>query len=61
VQFQREKWLKKWNRKRKLDMIEKENPDRNDLYIRLSIMWIPALAEILRGQIILHLKARLSM
>jgi len=29
----KEKQLKKWNRKWKLDLIEKDNPDWNDLYI----------------------------
>ena len=33
--IQREKQLKKWNRKWKLKLIEKENPDWNDLYIDL--------------------------
>ena len=28
----REKRLKKWNRQWKIDLIEKENPDWNDLY-----------------------------
>ncbi len=30
--IQREKRLKKWNRKWKLELIEKENPDWKDLY-----------------------------
>lgn len=33
--IEREKQLKKWNRKWKLDLIEKENPDWNDLYNNL--------------------------
>ena len=33
--IQREKQLKKWNRKWKLELIEKENPNWNDLYIDL--------------------------
>jgi putative endonuclease len=33
--IQREKRLKKWNRKWKLELIEKENPNWNDLYERL--------------------------
>ena len=32
----REKVLKKWNRKWKLDLIEKENPDWRDLYYELG-------------------------
>ena len=31
----REKQLKKWNRQWKKELIEKENPEWNDLYIRL--------------------------
>ena len=31
VALQREKQLKKWNRKGKLELIEKENPNWNDL------------------------------
>ena len=30
--FQREKQLKKWNRKWKMELIEKHNPEWNDLY-----------------------------
>ena len=33
--IQREKRLKKWNRKWKLKLIEKENPNWNDLYEQL--------------------------
>lgn len=33
--IQREKRLKKWNRKWKLELIEKENPDWKDLYNEL--------------------------
>ena len=33
--IQREKQLKKWNRKWKLELIEKENPDWKDLYEEL--------------------------
>ena len=36
--IQREKQLKKWNRKWKLELIEKENPDWKDL----SEDWIPS-------------------
>ena len=32
----REKRLKKWNRQWKVDLIEKSNPDWNDLYENLS-------------------------
>ncbi|HZX35231.1 MAG TPA: GIY-YIG nuclease family protein [Thermodesulfobacteriota bacterium] len=34
--IQREKCLKKWNRKWKLELIEKENPDWKDLYKDLA-------------------------
>lgn len=34
--IQREKRLKKWNRQWKIDLIEKFNPDWNDLYDELS-------------------------
>ncbi len=30
--IEREKTIKKWNRKWKIDLIEKSNPNRNDLY-----------------------------
>lgn len=30
--IQREKYIKAWNRNRKLKLIESTNPDRNDLY-----------------------------
>ena len=33
--IQREKRLKKWNRQWKIEFIEKENPEWNDLYFRL--------------------------
>jgi putative endonuclease len=33
--IKREKQLKKWNRKWKLELIEKRNPDWNDLYEEL--------------------------
>lgn len=33
--LRREKQLKKWNRKWKLDLIEKDNPDWIDLYYKL--------------------------
>ena len=33
--IQREKRLKKWNRAWKIDLIEKSNPDWNDLYFDL--------------------------
>jgi putative endonuclease len=33
--IQREKTIKKWNRKWKLDLIEKENPEWKDLYNNL--------------------------
>ena len=33
--IQREKRLKKWNRKWKIELIEKENPNWNDLYEQL--------------------------
>jgi putative endonuclease len=33
--IQREKQLKKWNRKWKIDLIEKSNPAWNDLYSTL--------------------------
>ncbi len=33
--IQREKQLKKWNRSWKIDLIEKNNPDWNDLYVDL--------------------------
>lgn len=36
IAIQREKQLKKWNRKWKLDLIEKENPNWNDLYNNLQ-------------------------
>jgi len=32
----REKQIKRWKRKWKLDLIEKDNPDWNDLFIDLS-------------------------
>ena len=32
VAIEREKQIKKWNRKWKLELIEKENPNWNDLY-----------------------------
>jgi putative endonuclease len=32
----REKQIKKWNRKWKLELIEKDNPEWNDLYDRIS-------------------------
>ncbi|OGK57109.1 hypothetical protein A3J15_02465 [Candidatus Roizmanbacteria bacterium RIFCSPLOWO2_02_FULL_38_10] len=38
--IKREKQLKKWNRKWKLDLIERVNPNWNDL----SLNWIPASA-----------------
>ena len=34
--IEREKRLKKWNRKWKLDLIEKENPEWRDLYDELT-------------------------
>ncbi len=33
--IQREKWLKNWKREWKVKMIEKENPDWEDLYEKL--------------------------
>jgi putative endonuclease len=33
--IEREKQLKKWKRKWKLELIEKENPDWEDLYFKL--------------------------
>jgi putative endonuclease len=36
IAIQREKQLKKWNRKWKLELIEKENPTWKDLYINIS-------------------------
>ena len=33
--IQREKRLKKWNRQWKIELIEKDNPDWNDLYLQL--------------------------
>jgi putative endonuclease len=35
--IQREKMLKEWNRKWKLELIEKDNPYWNDLYGRITI------------------------
>jgi len=37
----REKRLKKWNRKWKLELIERENPQWRDLYGDLQRLWIP--------------------
>jgi putative endonuclease len=34
--IRREKQLKKWNRKWKEELINKKNPDWNDLYIEIS-------------------------
>jgi putative endonuclease len=34
--FDREKQIKKWNRKWKLELIEKMNPEWNDLYYELT-------------------------
>jgi len=34
--IQREKRLKAWNRKRKLELIENSNPDWRDLFIGLA-------------------------
>lgn len=34
--IRREKQIKKWNRKWKIHLIEKTNPDWNDLYHRIS-------------------------
>jgi putative endonuclease len=36
-----EKWLKKWNRKWKLELIEKENPQWKDLYEDLTDAGFP--------------------
>jgi len=33
--IQREKRLKKWNRQWKIELIERDNPEWNDLYIQL--------------------------
>ena len=41
--IEREKKLKEWKRVWKLELIEKENPDWQDLYIPL-FNWIPASA-----------------
>ena len=35
VAIEREKQIKKWNRKWKIDLIEKDNPDWKDLYENL--------------------------
>ena len=36
--IQREKQLKKWNRKWKLELIEKHNPEWKDLYSELNML-----------------------
>ena len=33
--IEREKTIKKWNRQWKIDLVEKKNPDWNDLYLEL--------------------------
>ena len=44
--IQREKRMKKWNRQWKIELIEKNNPNWEDLYLKLNENWTPAFAGV---------------
>ena len=47
--FLRERRIKEWKRRWKLDLIEKENPEWNDVFDEM-LAWVPEITDLTRWQ-----------